>query len=150
MYLRQRRYDAVCVWWRQWPLCPWRNEIFGCRLTKSMEKKRNGMVLWPPRSPDLTPADFNLCSHLKDAVRRRRVKIRVELWSSDWSGCENTDYAWTFSASRTQSCIPTNGKHFKKKIPEHFGDIKTVLWRNLLHVIHTRAPTISYVSSFTS
>jgi len=129
MYLRQRYNDAVCVW-RQWPLYHWRNEIFGFRLTKSMEKMRNGMVLWPPRSPELAPADFNLCSHLKNAVQRRRVKIRVQRWRSDWSsGCENTDICLEIL------CVPDPFMHSNKqgsifkKLPwtfcTHYGAVIT-------------------------
>ena len=32
---------------------------------------RDGPIAWPPRSPDLTPADFFLWPYLKEKVRRR-------------------------------------------------------------------------------
>jgi hypothetical protein len=35
--------------------------------------RRNGLVLWLPRSPDLTPADFYLWGHLKAIVYSERV-----------------------------------------------------------------------------
>jgi hypothetical protein len=41
---------------------------------------RNGSVLWPPRSPDLTPADLYLWGHLKGIAYSERVKTRYELW----------------------------------------------------------------------
>jgi hypothetical protein len=41
---------------------------------------RNATVLWPPRSPDLTPANFYLWGHLKNTVYWKRVKTLDELW----------------------------------------------------------------------
>jgi hypothetical protein len=32
------------------------------------KERRSGPIAWPPRSPDLTPLDFDLCGYVKDAV----------------------------------------------------------------------------------
>jgi len=40
---------------------------------------RGGPVLWPPRSPDLTPLDFYLWGTLKDKVYRTEVTSLEEL-----------------------------------------------------------------------
>ncbi|GFX38244.1 uncharacterized protein TNCV_3838401 [Trichonephila clavipes] len=34
---------------------------------------RQGPVLWPPRSPDLTPLDFFLWGHLEELVYRQHI-----------------------------------------------------------------------------
>jgi hypothetical protein len=43
---------------------------------------RNGPVVWPPQSPDLTPADFYLRGHLKCIFYAQRCNKRDELWNS--------------------------------------------------------------------
>jgi hypothetical protein len=100
-----------------------------------MEKKHKEMVLWPPQSPELTTADFYLCSHLKDAVQKRRVKKKkVELGVLIEAAAKIRTYSLKFSASRVQSCIPTNKKRFKKKIlhsSNYFSKYSQPLLRHL-------------------
>jgi hypothetical protein len=40
---------------------------------------RGGPIVWPPRSPDLTPCDFYLWGHLKSLVYKDRPKTLEEL-----------------------------------------------------------------------
>lgn len=39
---------------------------------------RNGPILWPPRSPDLTPMDYFLWGHVKEKVYSRPVLDRED------------------------------------------------------------------------
>jgi hypothetical protein len=41
---------------------------------------RNGSVFWPPRSPNLTPADLYLWSRLKGTVYMKNINTQDELW----------------------------------------------------------------------
>jgi hypothetical protein len=43
---------------------------------------RNGRVVWPPRSPELTPAYFYLWGHLKTILFSQRCNTREELWNA--------------------------------------------------------------------
>jgi hypothetical protein len=78
---------------------------------------RNGPVLWPPWSPDLTPADFYLSNHLKGIVYLKRVNTRDDLWRliqataamQDMSGIiQRTRNSWRH---RTRLYIQTDVEH---------------------------------------
>jgi hypothetical protein len=81
---------------------------------------RIGPVVWPPRSPDLTPADFYLWGHLKSIVYAQRCNTRDELWNAiEEAGrtirnmpdvFQRTRNSWR---NRAQLCIDCNGGRFQ-------------------------------------
>lgn len=50
------------------------NEILGDRIIS-----KNGIILWPPRSPDLNACDFFLWGHLKQKLYRTEMNDIEEL-----------------------------------------------------------------------
>ena len=64
---------------------------------------RGGPVLWPPRSPDLTPLDFFLWGHLKELVYRDLVTTESDLVARLHAACTFVD---TTLLQRVQSAIP--------------------------------------------
>jgi hypothetical protein len=81
---------------------------------------RNGSVVWPPRSPDLTPADFYLWGHLKSIVYAKRCNPRDELWNAIEAAVttirnmpdifQQTRNSWRNGA---QLCFDCNGRPFQ-------------------------------------
>jgi hypothetical protein len=67
-----------------WGSCPFFSRchaVFRQPLPRLMEG-RNGPAVWPPRSPDLTTADFYLWGHLKSVVYAQWCSTRDELWNA--------------------------------------------------------------------
>jgi hypothetical protein len=62
--------------------------------------RRNGPVLWPPRSPDLTPVDLYLWGHLKDIVYSERDRQHAgRALAFDSCGSNATQRpTWNFSS----------------------------------------------------
>ena len=50
---------------------------------------RGGPVAWPPRSPDLTPLDFYLWSHIKTLVYESKVDSRAPLRDRNFAAAEH-------------------------------------------------------------
>jgi hypothetical protein len=78
---------------------------------------RGGPVMWPPRSPDLTPADFFLWPYLKERVRRRAPINLAELRRVIIEECsmipvEMCSAACNDVLDRCQKCIGNGGGHF--------------------------------------
>jgi hypothetical protein len=48
----------------------------------SYYRARNGYVLWPPRSPELTPVDLYLWGQLKGIVYIKRHNTGDQLWNT--------------------------------------------------------------------
>jgi len=81
---------------------------------------RGGPVAWPPRSPDLTPLDYYLWSHIKTLVYETKVDSREELRRRIFAAAEHIRNHPDNNASVTQSllmraanCIATGG-HFEQ------------------------------------
>lgn len=81
---------------------------------------RRGTVLWPAKSPDITPLDFYLSGTLKGKVYRTRVNTRHELIEriniAFTEMKENRHKIYTVINStfqQCQSCIENNGGHFE-------------------------------------
>ncbi|GFY30729.1 uncharacterized protein TNCV_3118891 [Trichonephila clavipes] len=55
--------------------------------------ERQGPVLWPPRSPDLTPLVFFLWGHLKELVYRDVVTTQMNLVARLHAACTSVDPA---------------------------------------------------------
>lgn len=79
---------------------------------------RRGAVDWPPRSPDLTPADFFLWGHLKNEVYSQpshnleELKLRIEHKFAEL----NIDFvkdACSSVAKRCKTCIEAKGEQFE-------------------------------------
>jgi hypothetical protein len=79
----------------------------------------HGPVAWPPRTPDLTPADFYLWDRHKSVVYVQRCNSREELWNAiEVAGTtagsmpcvfQRTRNAWR---NRVQLCIDYNDFDF--------------------------------------
>lgn len=79
---------------------------------------RNGPVLWPPRSPDMTPLDFFLWGYLKDRVFRTTCETIEEMEERILVNCRITDediFARVREsfAQRVFVCMQQEGKQFE-------------------------------------
>jgi hypothetical protein len=82
---------------------------------------RNGPVKWPPRSPDLTPADFFLWGWMKAIVYSKRINTQEELRNRITEAAEtmkNTPNVMRRARKewirRAKTCIDKNGGHFEQ------------------------------------
>ena len=66
---------------------------------------RGGPVAWPPRSPDLTPLDYYLWSHMKMLVYETKVESRAALHDRIFAAAEHIRNHPTNIASATQSLL---------------------------------------------
>ena len=77
---------------------------------------RDGPILWPPRSPDLTPLDFFLWSYVKDIVYKTVVpnidvlKTRIEDAIANVT-VEMLQNVWREVEYRLDILRATNGAH---------------------------------------
>lgn len=83
---------------------------------------RNGPVLWPPRSPDLTPCDYFLWGCMKQIVYSEAINTQEQLTHRiEMAAQQIRDMPNVFSKvrdsmlRRAQACIDNGGLHF-----EHF------------------------------
>ena len=53
--------------------------VFGTTTFPNKRIGRNGPVVWPPKSPDLTPCYFFLWGYMKSLVFKTPVETRQEL-----------------------------------------------------------------------
>jgi hypothetical protein len=103
---------------------------------------RNEPVLWPPRSPDLTPIDFYLWS----AVCSERVNMRDEVWRLIQAAVKIIRHMSDFVSvpgilGITGLSNAVTGSIFSK-FCRHFASIKTLCW----NLIHKCAPRIQRCS----
>lgn len=80
----------------------------------------NGPVLWPARSPDLTPLDFFFWGHVKDMVYNTRYNTIGQLEEAVRETIRSIQPRHILNAvnsvrHRCNSCLLNNGRHF-----EHF------------------------------
>lgn len=82
---------------------------------------RNGSVKWPPRSPDLTPADFFVWGWMKSIVYSKRINTQEELQNRITEAAEtirNTPNVMKRARKqwirRVKLCIEQNGGHFEQ------------------------------------
>ncbi|GBL89022.1 hypothetical protein AVEN_255173-1 [Araneus ventricosus] len=80
--------------------------------------ERGGLVLWPPRSPDLAPLDFFLWGHLKELVYRDVVTTQMDLVARLHAACTSVDPSMlqrvmTAIPRRAQACLDMYGRHFE-------------------------------------
>ena len=78
----------------------------------------NFLLIWPPRSPDLTSPDFFLCSYLKDTVYRSNPRDLKQLkWNFTRAIAEVNERTLRKVArnmvKRVEKCIEMNGRHFQ-------------------------------------
>ena len=66
---------------------------------------RGGPVAWPPRSPDLTPLDFYLWSHMKTLVYESKVDSRAPLRDRNFAAAEHIRNHPNNIASATKSLL---------------------------------------------
>jgi hypothetical protein len=103
---------------------------------------RNGPVLWPPRSPDLTPAHFYVWCHLKGTVYWKSQHVGRNL-AFDTSGRDNsTTHAWNSWRHRAQFTFKV-----WESIFSYFVSIITLFCCNL---INKCAPKVRYLFHLTS
>jgi len=79
---------------------------------------RGGPVLWPPRSPDLSPVDFYFWGRVKDIVYRDRPTTRDDMMQRIRNACqiignEEILRATDSVRNRLQHCLENNGGHFE-------------------------------------
>ncbi|GFW62370.1 uncharacterized protein TNCV_290441 [Trichonephila clavipes] len=79
---------------------------------------RQGPVLWPPASPDLTTLYFFLWGHLKELVYRYVVTTQIDLVARLHISCTSLDpavlrHAMTSIARRALACLDMHGGHFE-------------------------------------
>ncbi|GFW39780.1 uncharacterized protein TNCV_2419461 [Trichonephila clavipes] len=79
---------------------------------------RQGPILWPPRSPDLTPLIFFLWDHLKELVYRDVVKTQMDLVARLHAACTSVDpavlrHVMTAIPWHAQACLDMHGGHFE-------------------------------------
>src|SRR5215469_8152841 len=66
---------------------------------------RGGPVAWPPRSPDLTPLDYYLWSHMKTLVYETKVDSRAALRDRIFAAGEHIRNRPNNIGSATQSLL---------------------------------------------
>ncbi|GFU31811.1 uncharacterized protein TNCV_1176741 [Trichonephila clavipes] len=79
---------------------------------------RQGPVIWPQRSPDLTPMNFFLWGHLKELVYRDVVTTQMDLVARLHAACTLVDPAVlrhriTAIPWHAQACLDMHGRHFE-------------------------------------
>ena len=89
------------------------NEVFPDRWIG-----RNGPILWPARSPDLTPLDYFLWGHIKGIVYSTTVRDQEECHQRILRAFESVDEdmvrrATTNFRRRAQVLLEQNGRHFE-------------------------------------
>lgn len=96
------------------PVVEWLNETYPNRWIG-----RNGPILWPPRSPDLTPLDFYLWGYLKGEVYEVEINTREQLIERIENACAkirdnllNTDLIQALTR-RLQLCLIQDGGIFE-------------------------------------
>lgn len=80
-----------------------------------------GPVLWPPRSPDLTPLDFYFWGFLKNEIYKNRYENTNDLQESISNIINNIDGRTILIAvrmvyKRAQKCVEENGNVFEHMI----------------------------------
>lgn len=115
MYYQER--DGVCV----------------CELWRKVRLHRP--VLWPPRSPDRTPADYYLWIHLKDTVYGEKINQLDEVWFLVELAATIRHVPGLYQPYGNylrhsfQFCIQTEGDHFKHLV-------YTLLWTSAYYYVH--------------
>jgi len=75
----------------------------------------NGIIKWPPRSPDLTPLDYFLWGHLKTVVYANPPTNLIDLKQKIIAACNQLTEGQISSATnkeflrRTEACLNYNG-----------------------------------------
>lgn len=84
---------------------------------------RGGPVLWPPRSPDLTPLDYYLWGHMKSLVYSNKPQTRDELIQNIMAAAasirDDPDSLQRVTSSiirRARMCCEAAGGHFEPKL----------------------------------
>lgn len=84
----------------------------------------NGPLLWPPRSPDLTPLDFFLWGYLKDKVYATQPTSLDDLIQRIKNACETISSYMLNSVyesipQRFEYCINNGGKQFEHMLKKN-------------------------------
>ena len=79
----------------------------------------NGPILWPPRSPDLTPLDYFLWGYIKGSVYSTTVRNEEECHQRILRAFESVDEdmirrATTNFRRRAELLLDQNGRHFEQ------------------------------------
>ncbi|CAI6359192.1 unnamed protein product [Macrosiphum euphorbiae] len=84
--------------------------------------RTNGIIKWPPRSPDLTPLDYFLWGHLKTIVYGNPPTNLIDLKQKIIVACNQLTKGQISSATnkeflrRTEACLNYNGEQFEQFI----------------------------------
>lgn len=83
---------------------------------------RNGPILWPARSPDLTPLDFHVWGRMKDLVYEVEIVNREQLIQRINEAAERLRVEIRFAVTTTQirkrarKCCQNQGGHFEHQM----------------------------------
>lgn len=110
------------MWWQQDGAPP----HFARQVTEHLDEVyrgrwigRNGPILWPPRSPDITPLDFFLWGYLKDIVYTIEPRNLEDLKNRIRRACQSVTPEMVRGAcirnlqQRFQLCVRENGQQFE-------------------------------------
>lgn len=83
---------------------------------------RNGPILWPARSPDITPVDFYVWGRLKQLVYDEEIVTRDHLVRKINAACEQLKGEMRLKVTTTEirrrarACIRNGGSHFEHQL----------------------------------
>ena len=82
---------------------------------------RMGPVVWPPRSPDLSPNDFFLWGYLKTKIYTQQFNTVEELTQKIRTVCDELDPIFIRNATqefrhRLAYCLEVQGGHFENML----------------------------------
>lgn len=114
--------ERASMWWQQDGAPP----HFARQVTTYLDATfparwigRNGVIQWPPRSPDLTPLDFFLWGYLKEIVYVNQPRDVEDLQNKIIAACQTVTPAMITAActrnliNRFEYCISENGNQFE-------------------------------------
>lgn len=83
---------------------------------------RNGPILWPARSPDLTPVDYYVWGRAKhlvysvEIIGREQLIARIDAAFAQMRAEMRVSVTTTAIRKRARACIRNNGSHFEQEI----------------------------------
>lgn len=121
--LRELNYDPLNIVFQQDGAPPHFRRIVTDWLDNNMPNwiGRGGPVLWPPRSPDLTPLDFFVWGYIKNIVYRTQPESMDELIQKVQDAFQTITAQMLHNVHegvirRINACIDAGGGHFESSL----------------------------------